>query len=200
MDVVTKGVGAAVPLIEERLGLPAPLSEDGFRYLVFDEFRKAGVGVVRVAPEYPHPAEPYKSKRAKIDTVILDATGKPEAAIEFKYHRGNAGGGNLPRTMFAGEVIAEFAKLRDFCPDARHIRRFVMYLTDGEMFRYFNNPNNGLNRLLSPFEQEISDRSLPRTKTLRRHAGDWGVPARTRVKCVWDVGSNHWLVVWRVSS
>ena len=54
MDVVTKGVGTAIPIIEERLGLPAPLSEDGFRYLVFDEFRKAGVDIMRVALEYPH--------------------------------------------------------------------------------------------------------------------------------------------------
>lgn len=207
MDAVTQGIGAAIPLLERRLGLAAPFSEDDFRHLAVGEIVRAGVDVMRVALEYPLAEErvaPEYSQprdlRAKIDAVILYATGKPETAIEFKYHRGNAGGSNLPRTMFAGEVIAEFAKLRDFCPDDRQVQRFVMYLTDGEMFRYFNNPNNGLSRLLSPFEQEISDRNLPRTKTLRRHAGDWGVPARTRVKCVWDVGSNHWLVVWRVSS
>ncbi len=82
MGAVTQVFGAAVPVIEERLGLlPEFFSEDGFRYLVFDEFRKAGVDVERIAPEYPHPSEPYKSKRAKIDAVILDANGAPETAI-----------------------------------------------------------------------------------------------------------------------
>lgn len=205
MDAVTQGIGAAIPLIERRLGLPAPFGEDDFRHLAISEIVKAGVDVMRVTLEYPQSEEQVtleysqpRDLRAKVDAVLLDATGKPETAIEFKYHRGNRSGGNLPRTMFAGELIAEFAKLRDFFPDDQRVRRYVMYLTDGEMFRYFNNPNNGLNRLLSPFEQEISDGNLPRTKTLRRHAGDWGAPVRTRVKCVWDVGSDHWLVVWRV--
>ena len=207
MDAVTQGISGAIPLLERRLGLAAPFGEDDFRHLAVSEIVRAGVDVMRVAHGYPRQEEratPEYSQprdlREKIDAVILDAAGAPETAIEFKYHRGNRSGSNLPRTMFAGELIAEFAKLRDFFPNDQQVRRFVMYLTDGEMFRYFNNPNNGLSRLLAPMEQEISDRSLPRTKTLRRHAGDWRAPVRTRVKCVWDLGSNHWLVVWQVLS
>ena len=191
MDAVTKGVGAAVPVIEERLGLPAPLSEDGFRYLVFDKFRKAGVDVARIAPEYPHPSESYKSKRAKIDAVIRDANGAPETAIEFKCIREP---GAL--TADAGQLLGDFARLRDF----PNVHRFVVYLTDGEMFRYFNN-NNRLNWVFSQSEHEISDGNIPsgtKTKTLRKHAGDWRSPVRAQVTGLWDVGNCHRLIVWRI--
>ena len=190
MDVVTKGIGAAVPLIERRLGLPAPLSEDNFRYLAFHGLFKAGVDVARVALEYPHPAD----ARARVDTVILDAKGAPEAAIEFKYHRSIPSNRNRPLTMSAGQLIADFARLRDF----PNVHRFMAYLTDGEMFRYFNNPNNGLNRLFSAAEQEISEGNLPSAKTFLERAGDWSSPVRAQVAGRWDVGDDHKLVVWRV--
>ncbi len=187
---VAEGIGAAVPLIRQQLGLPEPLSEGEFRDLVLRGLLISSGGDVRMPLGYRHPA----NSREQIDAVILDATGAPETAIEFKYHRSNPGGGNLPRTQFAGELLAEFAKLRDI-PD---VQRFVMYLTDGEMFRYFNNPDNGLNRLFSTAEQEISDGNIPRTRTLRRFAGDWRSPVRARMMGSWDVGNGHRLVVWRV--
>ena len=189
MDVVTKGISAAVSLIERRLEIPAPLSEDNFRYLAFHGLFKAGVDVARVALEYPHPAY----SRAKVDTVILDAKGVPETAIEFKYHRSIPSNRNRPLTMSAGALIADFSKLRDF----QNIRRFVAYLTDGEMFRYFNNPKNGLNWILAKSEQEISEGNLPNTKTLRESAGNWDSPVRTQITGSWDVG-KHKLIVWRV--
>lgn len=192
MDVVTKGVGAAVPLLERRLGLPAPLSEDNFRYLAFHGLFKAGADVARVALEYPHPAD--SRAREKVDTVLLDANGKPEAAIEFKYHRSIPSNRNRPRTMSEGDLIADFARLRDF----PNVDRFIAYLTDGEMFRYFNNPSNGLNWLFAASEQEISDGNLPSAKTFRERADDWRFPVRTQVAGRWDVGSDHKLVVWRV--
>ena len=191
MDVVTKCVGAAVPIIERRLELlPQFFREDNFRYLVFDEFRKAGVDVVRVSLEHPHPAD----LRAKIDTVILDAKGEPETAIEFKYHRSIPSNRNRPRTMSAGDLLADFARLRDF----PNVHRFVVYLTDEEMFRYFNNPDNGLNRLFSRSEQEFSDGNIPNTKTFRDRAGDWHSPVRAQVTGSWKVGNDHRLYVWRV--
>lgn len=194
MDAVTKGVGAAVPVIERRLELPAPLSEDNFRYLAFHGLFKAGVDVARVALEYPHPG--ISREREKVDTVLLDAKGAPEAAIEFKYHRGNRSGRNLPRTMSAGQLIADFARLRDF----PNVHRFIAYLTDDEMFQYFNNPKNGLNWLFSRSEQEISDAKLPSAKIFRENADDWSFPVRAQVAGRWDVGNDHKLVGWQVSS
>ena len=192
MDVVTKGVGAAVPLIERRLGLRASFGVDDFRQMVIRGLHKAGVDAARVKLEYPHPTNSRKGQRT--DAVILDATGKPETAIEFKYHRGIPSGGNLPRTEFAGQLIADFARLRDF----PNVHRFVVYLTDGEMFRYFNRPQNELSWLFSPSEQEISDSNLPSTPTFRDHAGDWRSPVRMKVARCWDVGNDHKLVVWQV--
>lgn len=195
MDVVTQGISGAIPLLERRLESQEKFNEHKFRCLVIQVLHEVGVDVARVKLEYPHPANSRKGQRT--DAVMLDANGVPKTAIEFKYHRKSPNSNSdTPHAENAGELLADFAKLRD----SPNVRRFVVYLTDGEMFRYFNNPNNGLSRLLAPMEQEISDRSLPRTKTLRRHAGDWSVPARTRVKCVWDLGSNHWLVVWQVLS
>lgn len=189
MDVVTKGISAAVSLIERRLELPAPLSEDNFRYLAFHGLFKAGVDVTRVVLECPHPAD----SRAKVDTVILDAKGAPETAIEFKYHGSIPSNKNRPLTQSAGALIADFSRLRDF----PNVRRFVAYLTDGEMFRYFDNPKNGLNWILAPSEQEISEGNLPNTKTLRERARNWDSPVRAQVTGSWDVG-NHKLIVWRV--
>ena len=154
MDVVTKGVGAAVPIIKERLGLPAPLSEDGFRYLVFDEFRKAGVDVARIAPEYPLYVH-AKGVRRRIDAVILNEKGEPETAIEFKCIR-------KPGAISAdaGDLLGDFARLRDF--DFPNGDRFVALLTDGKLWRYLNNPNKKINWLLCESEQEISDGKILR--------------------------------------
>ena len=194
MDVVTKGVSEAVPLIERRLGLPAPLSEDNFRYLAFHGLFKAGVDVARVALEYPHPAD--SREREKVDTVLLDANGKPEMAIEFKYHRKSPNpNSDTTHGENAGELLADFAKLRDF-PD---VQRFVMYLTDWEMFRYLSNPKRGLYQLFCQSEQEFSEGNIPRTKTLRDKVGcALSFPVRAQVAGRWDVGNGHKLFVWRV--
>ena len=189
MDVVTEGVGAAVPLIERRLKRRASFSEDDFRHLVIRGLHKVGVVTRRVKLEYPHPG----ILRAMVDTVILDAKGAPETAIEFKYHRGIPSGGNLPRTQLAGQLIADFARLRDF----PNVHRFVVYLTDGEMYGYFRN-NNRLSRLFSQSEQEISDSNIPSKPTFRERAGKWQSPVRAQMAECWDVGSGHKLVVWRV--
>ena len=189
MDAVTKGVGAAVPIIERRLELlPQFFREDNFRYLVFDEFRKAGVDVARIKPEYPHPVKDSYG-RAKIDAVILDEEKvAPETAIEFKCIRESGA-----ITTDAGELLADFARLRDF----PNVHRFVALLTDGKLWRYLSNPNNGLNWLFSQSEQEISDGNIPNTPSLRDSAGDWSSPVRAQVTGMWDVGNDHKLIVWR---
>ena len=219
MDAVTQVFGAAVPIIERRLelhallsedvGLQAPLSEDGFRYLVFDEFRKAGVDIMRVALEYPRDVhakgvdEPNdraatkpKGVRPKIDTVILDdAKAAPETAIEFKYIRKHGA-----PSADAGGLLADFTRLRDFDFPNGEVDRFVALLTDGELWEYLNDPCKGLSWLLCESEQEISKGKIPCGKgtiNLRKRAGDWRSPVRAQVTGRWEVGSDHKLVVWR---
>lgn len=193
MDVVTKGIYAAIPLIERRLGLSGPFSEHNLRHLAFRGLLIASGDSVRM-PVDTHIA----NSREKIDAVLRDAKGEMKAAIEFECHRSYTSGHNRARTKYAGYLLANFARLRDF--PYVHDHRFVVYLTDGEMLRYFNNPDNGLDWLFSASEQEISDNNLPNTPTLRKYAGDWNSPVRTQVTGDWEVGNDHKLVVWRVDS
>lgn len=191
MDAVTQGVGAAIPLIERRLESPAPLSEDGFRYLVFNEFLKAGVDIMRLAPEYPRDAH-AKGVGAKIDIVILDEKGAPETAIQFKHYRNSAA-----YAADAGRLLADFAKLRDF----PNVQRFAAVLADGEMFRYLSNPERGLDRLFSLSEQEFSEGNIPKTKALRdKVGGALSSPVRTQATGMWKVGYDYMLFVWRVEA
>lgn len=191
MNALNAAVDTAIPLIERRLEMQAPFSEDNFRYLVFHGLFKSGIDVARMALEYPRPG----NSREKIDTVILDENGTPQVAMEFKYHRRNPSGTNLPRPMSAGELLADFAKLRDF-PD---VECFVVYLTDGEMLQYLQNPSNGLSRLLDlSREQEISISNIPDGKTFRQHAGDWLRPALSQTLLNRTVASDHRLIVWQV--
>ena len=191
MNALNAAVDTAIPLIDRRLEMQAPFSEDNFRYLVFHGLFKSGMDVVRLALEYPRPG----NSRERVDTVILDENGTPQVAMEFKYHRRNPSGTNLPRPMSAGELLADFAKLRDF-PD---VERFVVYLTDGEMLQYLQKPRNGLTWLLDTSrEREISNSNIPNGKTFRQHAGDWLRPALSQTLLNRDVGIDHRLIVWQV--
>ena len=194
MDVVSTGIFAAMPLIEQRLKIQAYFSEDNFRYLVFHGLFKSGIDITRVVLEYPHPQDQGKKQGKKIDTVLLDENGKPKTAIEFKYHRrNNSSAGDS--TGSAGELLADFAKLRDF----PNVECFAVYLTDGEMLQYFQNPCNALSWVLDPWnKQEISQSNIPDRKTYRCKAGDWTHPALLQMLGNWAVGIDHRLIVWRV--
>lgn len=195
MDALNAAVDAAIPLIKRRLEMQAPFSEDNFRYLVFHGLFKSGIDVTRIALEYPRPG----NSREKIDTVILDENGTPQVAIEFKYHRKIPSRANQPRTMKASELLADFARLRDF----PNVQRLVVYLTDDEMLKYFKNktPERDLKWLLDPRnEQEISDAKIPNIKTLRAKAGDWTRPALSQMLLNRTVGSDHRLIVWQVNA
>ena len=193
MNALNSAVDTAIPLIERRLEMQAPFSEDNFRYLVFHGLFKSGIDVARMAIEYPRPG----NSREKIDTVILDENGTPQVAIEFKYHRKIPSRANQPRTMKAGELLADFARLRDF----PNVQRLMVYLTDDEMLKYFQNPNSGVHWLLNPNnEHEISDANLPNTATLRRTAGDWTRPALSQTLLNRPVVSDHRLIVWQVNA
>lgn len=187
MNALNAAVDAAIPLIERRLEMQAPFSEDNFRYLVFHGLFKSGIDVARMALEYPRPG----NSREKIDTVILDENGTPQIAIEFKYHRKIPSSHNQPRTMKAGELLADFARLRDF----PNVQRLVVYLTDGEMLRYIR---NRIHWLIDLQEQEISNTKIPNIDTLQAKAGDWTRPTLSHTLLNRDVGIDHRLIVWRV--
>ena len=187
MNALNAAVDTAIPLIERRLEMQAPFSEDNFRYLVFHGLFKSGIDVTRMAIEYPRPG----NSREKIDTLILDENGTPQVAIEFKYHRKIPSRANQPRTMKAGELLADFARLRDF----PNVQRLVVYLTDGEMLRYIR---NRIHWLIDLQEQEISNTTIPSIDTLQAKAGNWSSPALSQMLLNRSVASDHRLIVWQV--
>lgn len=191
MNALNAAVDTAIPLIERRLKMQASFNEDTLRRLVLDRLVNSGIPAMRLKTEYPHP----KIQGKRVDTVILDGDRTPQVAIEFKYHRKIPSRTNQPRTMNAAELLADFAKSRDF-PD---VERFVVYLTDGEMLQYLQKPRNGLAWLLyTSREQEISISNIPDCKTYRRYAGDWSRPALSQMLLNRPVTSDHRLIVWQV--
>ena len=192
MNALNAAVDTAIPLIERRLEMQTPFIEDALRRIVLDELSKSGIPAMRLEMEYPHP----KVQGKRVDAVILGDNGAPEVAIEFKYHRKIPSSHNQPRTMKAGELLTDFARLRDF----PNVQRYMIYLTDGEMLQYLGNPRNGLYWLLYTKEQEISDANLPNTATLCRTAGDWTRPALSQMLLNLPVASDHRLIVWQVNA
>ena len=190
MNALNAAIDTAIPLIERRLEMQAPFSEDALRRVVLDGLVNSGIPAMQLKTEYPHPNIPG----ARVDAAILDGNRTPQAAIEFKYHRRIPSSHNQPRTMKAGELLTDFARLRDF----PNVQRYMIYLTDGEMLRYLGNLCNGLYWLLYTKEQEISDANLPNTATLRRTAGDWSRPALSQMLLNRTVISGHRLIVWQV--
>jgi len=193
MNALNAAVDAAIPLIERRLEMQAQFNENLVRRIVLDELAKSGIPAIRLKTEYPHP----KVQGKRVDAVILGDNGAPEVAVEFKYHRKIPSRTNQPRTMNAAELLADFAKLRDF----PQVERFVVYLTDGEMLQYLQKPRNGLTWLLDTSrEREISHSNIPDGKTFRQHAGDWSRPALSQMLLNRAVASDHLLIVWQVKS
>lgn len=192
MNTIKSAINAAVPPIEQYLGMPMPLNETLFRRMVLDELVKLGIPAMRLETEYPHP----KIRGKRVDAAILGDNGVPEVATEFKYHRRNPQS-DTNHSEKAGELLKDFARLRDF----PNVQRLVVYLTDDEMLKYFKNktPERDLKWLLDPRnEQEISDAKIPNIKTLRAKAGDWTRPALSQMLLNRTVASDHRLIVWQV--
>ncbi len=192
MNTLNSAINMAVPLIEQSLEMSMPLNEDLFRRMVLDELVKLENPATRSETEYPHPNIPG----ARVDAAILDGNGTPQTAIEFKYHRRNPNPKSATtHSENAGELLNDFARLRDF----PNVQRFVMYLTDDEMLNYFKKPGRGLQWILEPKnEQEISGSKIPDIKTLRAKAGDWSRPALSQMLLNLPVASDHRLIVWQV--
>jgi hypothetical protein len=130
-------------MIRARLESRVLTTEDSIRYtFCVAASMYAGVRPIDVVFEYPHPV----IVGAEIDTVILASAERNSAAIEFKYDRGNPGGTNQNRTQRAASVMGYLFRLAKI-PSDLATRRYFVYITDGEMARYFKNPANRLNAL-----------------------------------------------------
>lgn len=124
-------------LLRKRLALRVPTTEDSIRYTFFAALLTHGISPELVVLEYPHPS----LSAAEIDTVVLSTNLTPQVAIEFKYDRTIPSEANQPRTQKAGAALGDLVRLLKIPSPC--IRYFV-YTTDGELARYFANPQNGL--------------------------------------------------------
>lgn len=150
-------------LLEERFKVDKYISEDTIRYLFFSSAILTGVAKPNdIFLEYPHP----QIEKAKIDTYINFKNEKQDWVIEFKFDREIPSKKNSPRTMKAGKLFNDLYRLKT-CNIDDNSRYFFIYVTDPEMFYYFNNESNGLksffnleiNKNLHISEDYLSDKS-----------------------------------------
>lgn len=192
-------IRAALPrfieLLTERLTDGVPTTEDSVRYLFFASMLDQGFDPNRIVLEYPHPVV----GRARVDTVVLDPSGLPVVAIEFKYDRAGPGGHNQPRPMKAGAALADLTRLHQLTL----AERWFVHLLDREMTAYLSSPRNGLSRIWNVPDAgaRVSVRSedlIGLSDTLRNRAGAWPVEVLLEQEAFAEL-PGHRLVVFRVS-
>lgn len=127
-------------LLEERFKIDKNISEDTIRYLFFSSLILSNSAKPNdIFLEYPHP----QIEKAKIDTYINFKNEKPNWVIEFKFDRKIPSQKSSPKTMKAGKFFKDLYRLKTFNMNDNS-RYFFIYVTDPEMFYYFNNESNGL--------------------------------------------------------
>lgn len=132
---------AFASLLEERFAKGIYTHEDSIRYLFFSSLlTHAGLTPNEIALEYPHPSFAKKA----VDTYVLPADGREGLVAEFKYDRRIPGAKSKPRSQQAGKIFGDIGRLARFGVCDKTIRRYLIYITDGEMQRYFQNVQNGL--------------------------------------------------------
>jgi hypothetical protein len=91
---------------------------------------------------YEHPSFAGK----KIDIYLPSYAGQDAVACELKYDRRIPSGHNQPRTMKAGAILNDAFRLAHFSP-TDEVERFLVYLTDSEMFKYLAGMKGEFSRL-----------------------------------------------------
>lgn len=191
-----KGFAVFRELLRRRFEANVFTTEDSVRYTFFAALLRDGLLPEQVILEFPHPL----IQRARIDTVIVDGHGAPAMAIEFKYDRRNPGGTNQPMPQKAGSAFADLARLLLFPPPCE---RYFVYLTDGELARYLDNPRNGLQTFFSLRQDQRrtidSQFFAGRSATFLHSMGEW-----PRATCTLrgvineDLPQNHHLRVYEI--
>jgi hypothetical protein len=192
---VSRVAACFVDLLRRRLVSGTFTTEDSIRFTFFAAVLQSEVRPERVVLECPHPA----IRRAKVDTVILGEDGEPNAAVEFKYDRANPGGTNQPKPQKAGAVVADLARLL-LWPEP--VQRYLVYVTDREMFDYWTEPANGLERIIAlPAGSGLQICGLffeRRPKVFREAMGEWPEPALLDAVVNSAMPNGHHLRVWQV--
>jgi len=186
-------------LLGERFAVGIHTTEDSIRYLFFSSLLTHGGLTPNDIPlEYPHPVFAGKT----VDTYVLPAGGREAMVAEFKYDRNTSTGMNRPRSQQAGQIFADIGRLARFSIAGSAIRRYLIYVTDGEMQGYFRNPQNGLEWFLDgEIGKEVlldPDRLNGLSATFRKNAGE--IEPGTTITPVYGAGlPGHVLRIYEVS-
>ncbi len=195
MTAIATAATTFAELLANRLNLQVHTTEDGVRYTFFAALLSAGFSPHQMALEFPHAA----IKGAEIDTVILDESGQPEAAIEFKYHRDIPSGATAPRTMKAGQIFKDLVRLSGI---SGKCKLYFVYVTDSTMANYFRNQPKPLSEFFDLAEGdrlEIVAESLAKmAKTFHTHMGNWPGPIRFAGLLRRELPKGHHLRVYKV--
>lgn len=117
--------------LKERLASKQHLTEDSVRYSFFSALLETtDIKQHEIVLELPHP----ELEKKEIDTHVLPAEGRAAYYIEFKFHR--ASNSSSPKPQKAGSLFKDFGRLSTVKSDGA--RCLVVYLTDGEMAKYFD--------------------------------------------------------------
>lgn len=190
---------AFASLLEERFAQGIYTTEDCIRYLFFSSLlTHAGITPNEIVLEYPHPSFAGK----EVDIYALPAGGQEGLVAELEYDRNISASNNNARTRQAGMIFSDIGRLARFDPLDEKIRRFLIYITDGEMQGYFRNPHNGLEWFL---DAEIGremllnpDRLNSLSATFRRNAGEIG--AKTSIALVYSAEMlGHALRIYEIN-
>ncbi|KUK70244.1 MAG: Uncharacterized protein XD88_0773 [Methanocalculus sp. 52_23] len=185
--------------LKERFIKGIHTTEDSIRYLFFSSLlTHGGLTPNEIIIEYPHPSFAGKA----VDTYVLPAIGREGMVAEFKYDRRIPSAKRKPRSQQAGKIFADIGRLARFdVPDVK-IRRYLIYVTDGEMQRYFRNTHNGLEWFLdAEIGREVPldpDQLNGLSVTFRRNAGE--IDAKTSITLVYSAEMpGHVLRIYEIN-
>jgi hypothetical protein len=175
-------------LLQERLENDHQMTEDTLRYTMFLAIVQAGkIHHTRIALEVKR-----ENGRNKIDCVVMSANNRAEiAAFEFKYHRKV---NNKARTSNAGKLFNDIFRLSDL---SCH-RRYVVYLSDDVMVKYFRKRREEYGRVLNGREvaNQVFVRNKP--KTFREEIKASKAPCYVKAILKKDISLRQTVVYLRV--
>lgn len=171
-------------------------TEDSIRYTFFHSLVElGGISPSQMILEQPHPKIP----RAEIDAFVPDE----KLVFEFKYDRTIPSGKNLPRPMKAGKTFADLFRLSTFVT-GENLRRFFVYVTDGEMFSYYQNKNNRLYDFfnLAPKTQLVIDEKYvnKHCKTFIKSTGTNLTSCKIESQLSTNIRNQLWIKIYEVFS
>lgn len=197
MTVLEKTFTNFDDLLSQRFQDDIVTNEDSVRYLFFHCLNK----YMKIEPNEIVLEYPYENiKGAKLDTFIPPKKGRGGYAFEFKFDRKNVNSRNSPRSMQAGKVFADIFRLNMF--NVKNIRKYLIYVTDSEMKKYFNNKNNGLYDFYNlevgnKFEinmEYISDKS----NTFIKNAGNYAAPVLVKKRYESMDEDDYWIKIFEI--